>query len=333
MAELEKPIIIKKINKIEGGHHGGAWKVAYADFVTAMMAFFLLLWLLSSAAEETLDGIADYFAPTIGLKDAVGIGFDGGIAAIEGKNRADTAPPGVVIGSTPQGQIPQPSEKQALIESTEEANLFEKAQEDIKRAFEENPNLNEFADNIIVEQTPEGLKIQVIDSDKNSMFEPGTANLSAFGRTMLAEMSKVINVMPNFISITGHTDGVPFNKNGYSNWELSMDRANSARRYLLKIGMSSQRVSKMQGRADRDPLLPIDPDNARNRRIEIILLKGSHMFVPMELMPASRDLLSVPKVRNLKPAPITEGDATPAAQGSPAEAAPASNQEAADALQ
>ncbi len=298
MAEVEQPIIIKKINKVEGGHHGGAWKVAYADFVTAMMAFFLLLWLISSASESQLEGIAEYFTPTIGLKDSAGIGFQGGTAPTDiGTKKDELTPPGVVIGSQPQGPIPEDPKKEALIESTEDSNLFEKAQKEIKKAFETDPNLQEIRDKIIVEQTPEGLKIELLDSDKKSMFQPGSANLTPHGERILKRMLGVVTRMPNHISITGHTDSTPFPKGSkLSNWDLSTLRANAARRFMVEQGMEGERTQKITGRADRELLVPAEPKSPRNRRITIILLRGSHMIIPISSQPATRELLSVPKV-------------------------------------
>lgn len=300
MAEVEQPVIIKKIYRLEGGHHGGAWKVAYADFVTAMMAFFLLLWLLSTATDETLEGLAEYFTPTIGLKDQMGIGFEGGEAPIEdGTKKSDRTPPGIVVGMTPQGPIPQDPQKKALIESTEDANLFEKAQEDIKQAFESDPNLAEFKDNIVVEQTPEGLKIKLVDSDKDNMFQPGSVELTPFGQRILLKMVPIIEQMPNRISIVGHTDAVPSSSATQTNWELSAERANSARRFFVRNGVQTTRVAKIVGLADKELLLPDDPKNPKNRRIEVVLLRGSHLNTSIMDMPAPRSLLSVPDAEKI----------------------------------
>lgn len=299
MAETAQPII-KKIKKVSGGHHGGAWKVAYADFVTAMMAFFLLMWLLSTTSEATKDGIADYFTPTVGIKDSQGIGFNGGNTPnIKGVAKSDLAPPGLVPGQTPPGQTPDAPDQQAMIESDQDAQLFTKAEEAIKQAFEEDPNLNEMKDNIIVEQTPEGLKIQVVDSDKKAMFEPGGVELSQFGRMILQKLSTVIQRMPNYISITGHTDIEPFGGGNakYGNWELSADRANSARRFLMTTGLNDERIGKVVGRSSRELLLPESPKSPRNRRITIILLKGTHLEIPKEMQAAPRSLLSIPKAK------------------------------------
>lgn len=303
MAEIEQPIIIKKIYKVEGGHHGGAWKVAYADFVTAMMAFFLLLWLLSAANAGLFDveALADYFTPTVGLKDQAGIGFQGGTAPTDIGDRKDNkTPPAIVVGQQPQGPIPQTPEKKALIESTEDANLFEKAEEQIKKALEEDPNLQEIQDNIIVEQTPEGLKIEILDSDKDTMFKPGGAELTNFGKDVLKRMLPVIQKMPNHISLTGHTDATPFPKGSMlSNWDLSTQRANASRRYLVEQGMEGERPAKIVGRADKELLLPNEPKSPRNRRITIILLRGSHLAIPVEMQPATRELLTVPKASDI----------------------------------
>ncbi len=305
-----RPIIIKKVKKGGGhGHHGGAWKVAYADFVTAMMAFFLLLWLLSSASEEQLEGLAEFFTPTIGIKDSVGIGVEGGIASIEdGNQKNELTAPGVVIGQVPQGPIPDVPEKQAQKEGMEDAYLFEKAEEAMKRAFESDPNLRDLSDNVIVEQTPEGMKIDIVDSDKNPMFDPGRASITQFGRRVLEGMLDIIEKMPNFISISGHTDATPLSRGGrnYGNWELSADRANAARRYLLSKGMDPERTKKVQGMAATDLLFPDEPSSAKNRRITIILLRGSRMELREEYLPATRDLLSVPGVGPSRMAPVRQ---------------------------
>ncbi len=290
--ENKRPIIIKKIKKGGHGHHGGAWKVAYADFVTAMMAFFLLLWLLSSAPKKTLEGIAEYFSPTVGLKDAVGIGIDG-----KGANNFAGNTPGVMPGQTPTGQTPDaPEDNKSPMESTEDGYLFDKAQQAMKKAFESDPSMREFADNILVEQTPEGLKLEVMDSDKNPMFVAGKAELTEAGMKVMAKMKELIEKLPNFISITGHTDAAAGGESGkadYSNWELSADRANSARRFLLKAGMEPERPKKVVGMADKDLIDPNDPRAAKNRRVTIILLRGSHMNVAPTYLPADRDILNV----------------------------------------
>ena len=310
-----QPIIVKKVKKGGDGHHGGAWKVAYADFVTAMMAFFLMLWLISAADEATLDGLAEYFTPTIGLKDQLGIGFEGGSAVdVEGKQKTELSKPGIVVGRTPQGPIPENPEREAVMEGEQDAQLFEKAEEDVKRAFESDPNLRDLADNIVMEQTPEGLKIDITDSDKYPMFTPGSTELTIFGKKTLGAMGKIIDQLPNFISITGHTDAVPTSTPNYTNWELSADRANSARRYFMETGMEPTRVMKVLGQAARDLLLPESPKSPRNRRITVILLRGSYLDTYDQYLPASRDLLRVPTKKDAVSSPAAPPAAAPAAK-------------------
>lgn len=302
MAEKDdnkRPIIIKKIKKGGHGHHGGAWKVAYADFVTAMMAFFLLLWLLSTSSKATLEGIAEYFTPTVGLAGEKGIGFDGGATPnTVGIKRANTSSPGIVTGQTPSGQTPDAPDKQSTVESTEDGYLFDQAQQAMQKALESDPTLREFADNIIVEQTPEGLKLEVMDSDKHPMFVQGKADLTDAGAKVMTKMRGLIEKMPNFISITGHTDGAAgkaegANAAGYSNWELSADRANAARRFLLKVGLDPERPKKVVGMADKELIDANDPRSPRNRRVTIILLRGSHMNLAPGYTPADRDILNL----------------------------------------
>ena len=293
----DSSIIIKKIKKVEGGHHGGAWKVAYADFVTAMMAFFLLLWLLNVTTEEQKAGISDYFTPTVGLRDSEGIGFQGGQSSMdEGTKKSELTPVAITAGA-PTGQTQNKTEK-TLVDGDQEAQLFEQAREEIKQAMEDDPSLRDFKDNIIVEQTPEGLKIEIADSDKYPMFQSGGAVMSEYGLTILGKMAKVIEKMPNFISVTGHTDGDALSAKGgtYTNWELSADRANSARTQLVKGGMEGNRVGKVVGMADMELKFPDEPKSPKNRRISIILLKGSHFNVPKYLNSHPTSIISVPKL-------------------------------------
>jgi chemotaxis protein MotB len=297
----DSTIIIKKIKKGGDGHHGGAWKVAYADFVTAMMAFFLLLWLLSSTSESQREGIAEYFTPTTGLRDALGIGFQGGESpSEEGTKKDDLTPVGIVQNASTPGQSPD-KKKDSLIEGDMESQLFEQAREEIKKAFEDDPTLREFRDQIVVEQTPEGLKIEIQDSDKKPMFLSGSANMSEFGKTVIAKLSDIIEKMPNYISVTGHTDAEALNARSgtYTNWELSADRANAARRELVRTGMDNERVGKVLGLASQDLLLPEDPTSERNRRITIILLRGQHHGGSSYIQNRPGSLLSVPDAGNI----------------------------------
>jgi len=314
MADKESVIIIKKIKKGGHGHHGGAWKVAYADFVTAMMAFFLLLWLLQATAQSQKEGIAEYFTPTLGIRDAAGIGFKGGKTSYdEGRKVAEKSPPGILVGRMPQGPTSQKQERQAPVESTEDSYLFEKGEKDIKKAIEEDPNFRDFKDNVIVEQTPEGLKIEVIDDEKLPMFEPKGTQLTQAGEKILRKMAEVIKAMPNRISITGHTEATNYVESAmYTNWELTADRANSARRFFMTTNMEPTRVAKVTGRADQELLDPKHPTSAHNRRVTIILLRASYLKTLDENTAAPQDLLTVPKPTDMLPGQVVKPAAKPA---------------------
>ncbi|MDX1974270.1 MAG: flagellar motor protein MotB [Rickettsiales bacterium] len=329
----QPPIIIKRIKKISGGHHGGAWKVAYADFVTAMMAFFLLLWLLSVTTPEQKLGIAEFFTPTTGLKDEKGIGFQGGIkASPQGKARSDLTEKGIVVGQVKQGPVadvpnqdvehPNPdaestSKSDKEQEFTDTGEEFKDAQQDIKQALEEDPELKDYRNNVLIRETPEGLKIDMIDDPKTPMFYPGGAMLTDTGKKVLDAMANIISKTPNNISITGHTDASGATGNPqYTNWELSSDRANTSRRFLSSTQLEQERVMKIMGLADRELLTPQEPSSPRNRRITIVLMRGSYFRDP-KAAPTARTLLSAPDVKVKKKEPPKE--ATPAPQEAPAE--------------
>ena len=280
-------------------YQGGAWKVAYADFVTAMMAFFLLMWLLNATSEEQKKGLAEYFTPTIGLKDQMGIGFEGGEAPTEdGTDKSNLSKPGLVSGRVQQGPVAEAPDRNVM-EGNEELTLFDRAQQEMREAMESDPNLRDLTENIFMEQTPEGLKVELRDSDNVSMFETGSAKLSKKGREILRAMIPVIRRLPNHLSITGHTDAMPYEgKRDYTNWELSTDRALSTRRYLERNKMTKQRVKKIVGRAAEELALPDDPYSPINRRIELILLRGSHLSLLPQNQTAPRSLLSVPNVED-----------------------------------
>ncbi|MFO0390001.1 MAG: flagellar motor protein MotB [Alphaproteobacteria bacterium] len=349
MAGKDQPIIIKKIKKGGHGHHGGAWKVAYADFVTAMMAFFLLLWLLNATSSEQKAGIAEHFTPTVGLKDSQGIGFDGGQKADtkDGTSKQDMTAPGLVVGQVQQGtvaetpnqDITKPEEnaddaykeikgakKEESEETTdamgggqEDAEAFSEASEEIKQAVEQDPDLKEYKNNIVVQQTPEGMKIDLIDDRQKPMFLPGRAVLTEVGKKVLDSMVNIIIKTPNNITINGHTDagGTVVNPL-YTNWELSADRSNSARRFLASTQLQQERIVKIIGFADRELLIPDEPNNPRNRRITILLMRGSYFRDP-QVAPTSRNILSVPEAKQSKPkmSPGATPTAKPAAPATP----------------
>jgi chemotaxis protein MotB len=284
-------IVIKKVIKVEGGHHGGAWKVAYADFVTAMMAFFLLLWLLNVTTDEQKRGVADYFAPTAASKSTSGSGgiLGGTAMSKEGARVGQSSPPTVIMELAPPRQR-NPAEADEEVKDGEAGDLeeqellkqmaereqeeFEKAEEELRQAMRDSPGLADMAENLIIDNTPEGLRIQLVDQDKASMFPSGGSKMNANLEKILAKVADIVHRMPNQIAISGHTDSVPFHgRNDYGNWELSAERANASRRALVKYGVPLSRIASVSGKADTDPLVPEDPTLPTNRRISIVLLR------------------------------------------------------------
>jgi chemotaxis protein MotB len=288
-------IIIKKIKK--GGHasHGGAWKVAYADFVTAMMAFFLLLWLLNSVTQEQLEGISNYFAPQSASATTSGSGgVLGGLSIAEAGAMGNplSRPPEIVMDlpapSAGSGGASEDSEAEAESEKVNEETAeevmqkveeeqFKAAEEALRQAIQSIPSLQQMAESLLVDNTPEGLRVQIVDQEGLAMFPRGTAQMFDHTRNMLSLIAQVIEKMPQKVAITGHTDATKFQggAQGYTNWELSADRANASRRALLQLGVPEERISRVVGKAAEEPLLEDDADNPRNRRISIILLRGT----------------------------------------------------------
>lgn len=299
-AELP-PIIIKKINKGKPhAAHSSAWKVAYADFVTAMMAFFMLLWLLNVSTDEQKSGIADYFAPTTasmsqsgsgGLLGGTTIGEDGAKSAaaqtiiieiedpVTGKGiEKATGDEGAEDAALAEGA--EDSAK-AEEEAEQEEAMFEDLQEQLKQMINTNPALADLSDHLLVDMTPEGLRIQLVDQQDQSMFQPGSARINEFARTLLREVAKIIKNLPNRLAISGHTDAQTLRgPNGYGNWELSSDRANVSRIVLEGAGIQDYRMNSVIGRAETEPLILEDPYLPSNRRIGIVLLREAKVLPP-----------------------------------------------------
>ncbi len=296
-------IIIKRVKKAAHAHHGGAWKVAYADFVTAMMAFFLLLWLLQATTEEQKLGIADYFAPASVARSTSGAGgvMGGRTFTKKGANPSDQAPVGVMInlptnppdwdntgdpqentatdetGAGGRGQDAPEEPDEADIEellAKREEEQFAKAEHALRQAIEKLPELESLIDNLLIDQTPEGMRIQIVDAEGKSMFPLGSARMYEHTRKLLGLVVDAVKQLPQQIAVKGHTDAAPFiNDQGYSNWELSTDRANSSRRALIHEGLPNARIASVIGLADTEHLDEEDPLSPRNRRISIILLR------------------------------------------------------------
>ena len=271
-----QPIIVKRVKKGGHGAHGGAWKIAYADFVTAMMAFFLLMWLLGSTTEGDRKGIADYFQSPLKvalLNSGQGSGDSSSLVRGGGQDLTRTS------GQVKEGDIQAKRSTINLQALKEEAQRAERArlqtlQTKFRDSLAANPRLAALQSQIKIDMTADGLRIQIVDEQNRPMFDSGSAVLRPQMRELLHEIAQILGEVPNRLTLEGHTDAAPFSggERGYSNWELSSDRANASRRELLAGGLSETRVLRVQGLAssalyDRD-----DPLNPANRRISIIVM-------------------------------------------------------------
>jgi chemotaxis protein MotB len=332
-------IIVRKEEVVAGDPHGGSWKVAYADFVTAMMAFFLLMWLLNATTEEQRKGLADYFSPNSVLShnsSGTGQPFGGRTAFSEGAMLSDLGSPQVTVGqqpvvdhveedgldviiqprphrddsksqerdlggrpppkpppqqvrnAAPAGPVPvaattagqgnaqhKPTEAELRAElERREKQAFEQAAQQVRDAVGEDPQLAELARQLVIDTTPEGLRIQIRDADREPMFPFGSAVPNDKARLLLQKVAPVLARMTQDISIAGHTDAAPFAGSGRTNWELSADRANATRRLLVESGLQESRIRSVTGNAERDLAVPADPLAAANRRIAIVVLRS-----------------------------------------------------------
>lgn len=270
-----RPIIIKRIKKSGGGHHGGAWKIAYADFVTAMMAFFLLMWLLGSTTKGDLQGIADYFSTPLKVAMAGGSGSGDSSSVIKGGGKDMTR----IDGQQKKGEDLTPAKnfnlKAAEAElERQEVNRLKALKERIEKAIDTIPGLQQFKNQLLIDITTEGLRIQIVDEKNRPMFALARAELQPYTKVILHEIAKILNDIPNRISLSGHTDATPYSsgEKSYSNWELSSDRANASRRELIAGGMAENKVLRVVGLSSAVLFDSADPLNPINRRISIIVL-------------------------------------------------------------
>jgi chemotaxis protein MotB len=280
----ERPIIIKRGPPAKKGHHGGAWKLAYADFMTAMMAFFLLMWLLGSANTAELSGIADYFKMPLKTALLGGTRTSEGASILQGGGIDMTHADGQVHRSngrdrsrdmftSPNSTKQDEARITPASEKAEMARLHE-LQIRLEQALAANPALRPFRQQILIEVMRDGLRIQIIDTQNRPMFANASADVEPYMRTILREIGKALNDVPNSIVLSGHTDARPYagGEQGYSNWELSADRANASRRELVAGGMDEQKVLRVIGLASAQNLDKDDPLDPANRRISIIVL-------------------------------------------------------------
>jgi chemotaxis protein MotB len=272
-----KPIIIKKVRKGGHGHHGGAWKIAYADFVTAMMAFFLLMWLMGSTTQEEKQAISDYFqnpSPIAGPGGAstsmIKIGGGKDVTHSEGDTKRGSNAKDKVDATRPQA--PEAAEVGKVTMDDKQRLL--QLKQDLEQAIDASVALKPFKDQLLLEITKEGLRVQIIDKENRPMFASGSSRMQPYATQILREIGQVINQVPNKISLSGHTDATPFTKysNNYTNWELSADRANASRRELLNGGMDQAKVARVVGLSSAVLFDKDNPTNPINRRISIIVL-------------------------------------------------------------
>ncbi len=273
--DTQQPIVIKKIKKGGAGAHGGAWKIAYADFVTAMMAFFLLMWLLGSTTQGDLLGIADYFQNPLKLSLSGGSGSGDSSSVIQGGGRDLTS----TFGQVKRGDTE--AEKKTInlqrmkaeFERTEKAKL-EGLKEDLEKLINSSTSLSQFKNQLLLDLTTEGLRIQIVDDKNRPMFDSASSEVKPYTRTILREIGLVLNKVDNRISLSGHTDAQPYTggDRGFGNWELSTNRANASRRELVAGGMEDAKVMRVVGLASTVLFDKEQPYSPNNRRISIIVL-------------------------------------------------------------
>ncbi|HEV7385900.1 MAG TPA: flagellar motor protein MotB [Phenylobacterium sp.] len=294
----ERPIIIKRIKKsVGGGHHGGAWKVAYADFVTAMMAFFLLMWLINTTSPEQKRGIADYFAPASVSATTSGAGGILAGTALGNEGAKQNGSQSIVQDASPDSRHPNDGKSKDGAKSSaadsasseaareqqqkSEAAAFASAAQSLRQALQDMPELAELSKNIIIDQTPEGLRIQLVDQEGRSMFNQGTATPNDRAKLLLRAIAKIINQLPNRISVYGHTSAnAGQGGKAEGDWTLSAARADASRRILQSGGVDADRVYQVSGKATSEPLYPDDPTLPGNRRIAIVLLREAPVLPP-----------------------------------------------------
>ena len=272
--KAKSTIVIKRIKRSGPGAHGAAWKIAYADFVTAMMAFFLLMWLLGSTTKGDLKGIAQYFQSPLQVAMSGGSGSGDAVSIIPGGGEDLTR----VVGQRKQGEREdrrKSADRQLQAKRrAEELARMQELKARVDGAILANATLSEFRNQIRVEITPDGLRIQIVDDFGRPMFDLGRATVKSYMRDILHEIGKVLNQVDNRIALTGHTDSTPYSggERWYSNWELSADRANASRRELIAGGMDPQKIARVVGLADSSLIDKDDPRDPLNRRISIIVL-------------------------------------------------------------
>ena len=319
-----RPIYIKRIKKVAAGHHGGAWKVAYADFVTAMMAFFLVMWLVTAVSKEQRAAIFDYFKnpsmePGKSVKPAPGqmgpggastspIDLGGGLDAPK-SSPTQTERIGATVMTSPAPPIDIKTDEQKAAEADamareEERRQLDALMQDLKEAINKSQALQPFKDQLLLDITPEGLRIQIVDAQNRPMFDLGSSRLKPYTTDILREVTQYLKTVPKRISITGHTDTTPYaGISGYTNWELSTDRANAARRALEAAGYDTGQIARVTGLSSS---VLFDRDNPRspvNRRISIVVMSQKAEEAAQRIdIPTAADAGAAPEDLTAEPA-------------------------------
>ena len=266
-------VVIRRKKVHGGGHHGGSWKIAYADFITAMMAFFLVMWLISVVPREELKGIAEYFRMPLRVAITGGPSSSAETSAVPGGGQDPLRSDGDVrrgqgnrVESQPMGDAER-----------REQHRLENLKKRLENLIETSPVLQTFRPQVLIDLTTEGLRIQIIDNQNRPMFATGRAEVQPYMRDILRELGPVLNELPNKVSISGHTDAAQYarGERAYSNWELSADRANASRQELVAGGMNESKVMRIQGLSSSMSLVKDDPYAAVNRRISLVVLNQS----------------------------------------------------------
>ena len=278
MKHQNHPVILVKKRKAKhgGGHHGGSWKIAYADFMTAMMAFFLVLWLMAATTKPERAAISEYFrnpSPLSGQSSTPAPGMAGPGGASTSMIKLGGATDVSRGNSNDPFQNQQEAVPTPVQERERDRQRLEALKQELQEAISKSQALEPFKDQLLLDITPEGLRIQIVDKQNRPMFDLGSARLMPYTKTILLELSHFINQVPNHISITGHTDTTAYSTQvGYGNWELSADRANAARRALLEGGMDPAKVARVVGLASSVLFDKSNPQNPINRRISIVVM-------------------------------------------------------------
>ena len=282
--EEPRPIIIKKVKKGGHAHHGGSWKVAFADFATAMLAFFLLMWLMEATTEEQRGAISEYFNNPSDIQGASPVPSPSPIQGPGGASTSmiklgggmelhhDAAPPAPIAPPTPGAQTATRPDDDGAQEEKLDNERLAALMDALKKGIDERESLAKYKDQIRLDVTPEGVRIQIIDHERRSMFPLGSARLEDFSSDILKELAHIVSGVPNRISISGHTDRKPYVAVNYTNWELSADRANAARRALLAGGLAPEKIGRVVGLASSVLLEPSAPESPVNRRISIVVM-------------------------------------------------------------